>query len=112
MKAPDVSTTSKVVPGGTSTFVYGTFFTQSSGICTASSASQLFEAWHIGAWDTTTRAAVGCGSGTAAGAWFVCPPVERGTLGVVVGACAGSEHAAPSGTIRMTMAVRMDRLLC
>ncbi|HEX8993437.1 MAG TPA: hypothetical protein VF784_17285 [Anaerolineales bacterium] len=43
-----MSKTSNVVPGATNTFVYGTFFTQSSGICSASAAAQVEAAWQIG----------------------------------------------------------------
>src|SRR5512141_2065967 len=41
VNSPESSTTWKVVPLGTSTFVYGIFLTQSSGICSAFSAAQL-----------------------------------------------------------------------
>src|SRR5512135_3328299 len=49
VKPPLSSKTSNVVPGDTSTFVYGTFFTQSRGICSAFAAAQVEDAGQIGA---------------------------------------------------------------
>ncbi len=106
-KSPLLSNTSNAVPGGTSTFVYGTFLTQDKGICSASAAAHVEAAWQIGAGAAPLTGTASCTleAGVEADG-VLCLPLNVGEAVLALSAWRGLvyriEHAASASGISRT----------